>query len=327
MSTEHMVTPSSRWAGDGLPDPHGDRYACERAALALGHLTDDELANAVYLHGNEQPSMADLVAGKALSGIVYLTAAKERIRWLSRSLAATGKQHVGEVHPDDVAVDAFAAAMKAKMAAARAKGRGGWEDPSQCSAVDLTRLLRDHVEKGDPRDVANFCMMLHQRGEAIAAQVGEVQGNALSWIERIEQSIRIGNYTTASRELGEMKAALAARQPGAQVPGWSGWATQKPGHMPKLWGTREIAELNHDLTGDARLIFLSEQPAQGIDPGQFRPAVELLVQKAKDGVTACRMYWGPTNPDATEKAARKLAEAERLLALIEQRDAAPGVLS
>lgn len=82
-------TPSSRWSADGQPDPHGDRYACERAALALGHLTDDELANAVYLHGNEQPSMADLVAGKALPGIVYLTAAKERIRWLSRALAAS----------------------------------------------------------------------------------------------------------------------------------------------------------------------------------------------------------------------------------------------
>jgi hypothetical protein len=45
-------------------------------------------------------------------------------------------------------------------------------------------------------------------------QVGEVQGDLKSWIERIEQSVRIGNYTTASSELGEMKAALAARQPG-----------------------------------------------------------------------------------------------------------------
>lgn len=52
---------------------------------------------------------------------------------------------------------------------------------------------------------------------------------------------------------------IAARQPVGH--GWSGWATQKPGSMPKLWGTREIAELNHDLTGDSRLIFLSEQPA------------------------------------------------------------------
>lgn len=79
-------------------------------------------------------------------------------------------QPVGDQHPDDLAVDAFAAAMKAKMAEARAKGRGGWEDPTQCSADDLVRMLRDHVEKGDPRDVANFCMMLHQRGEAIAAR-------------------------------------------------------------------------------------------------------------------------------------------------------------
>jgi hypothetical protein len=87
------ATPSARWAADGLRDPHAGRYACERAALTLGNLTDDELANAVYLHGNEQPSMADLVAGKALSGIVYLTAAKERIRWLSRALTgATAPQ-------------------------------------------------------------------------------------------------------------------------------------------------------------------------------------------------------------------------------------------
>lgn len=84
-------------------DPHGRRYACERAALALGNLTDDELANAVFLHGNEQPAMADLAAGKALAGIVYLTAAKERIRWLSRALVdATCKQplQVGEVQGD-----------------------------------------------------------------------------------------------------------------------------------------------------------------------------------------------------------------------------------
>lgn len=92
----------------------------------------------------------------------------EQVKAVCAAFAA--RQSVGDRHPDDLAVDAFAAAMKAKMAEARAKGRGGWEDPAQCSADDLTRMLRDHVEKGDPRDVANFCMMLHQRGEAIAAR-------------------------------------------------------------------------------------------------------------------------------------------------------------
>ncbi len=74
------------------------------------------------------------------------------------------RAQVGE--PDDIAVDRFADAMKAKMAAARAKGRGGWEGPT-CNAEILSRMLRDHVEKGDPLDVANFCMMLWNRGEVI----------------------------------------------------------------------------------------------------------------------------------------------------------------
>lgn len=73
---------------------------------------------------------------------------------------------VEATHPDDAAVDRFAAEMKAKLAAARAKGRGGWDGP-ECNADTLSRMLRDHVAKGDPRDVANFCMFLHQRGEAI----------------------------------------------------------------------------------------------------------------------------------------------------------------
>ncbi|GEM_PF-7022045 len=91
-------TPGARWTADGQADPHGRQYECERAALTLGHYTDDELANAVFLHGNEQPSMAALAAGKALPGIAYLTAAKERIRWLSRHLAAAlaVRQPVGQ---------------------------------------------------------------------------------------------------------------------------------------------------------------------------------------------------------------------------------------
>lgn len=72
-------------------------------------------------------------------------------------------------HPDDAAVDRFAAAMKAKLAAKRADGRGGWGDKAQCSQQFLSDLLRGHVDKGDPVDVANFAMMLHQRGEAIAS--------------------------------------------------------------------------------------------------------------------------------------------------------------
>lgn len=85
----------------------------------------------------------------------------------SRAALTAALQPVA-AHTDDIAVDRFAAAMKAKLAAARAKGRGGWEG-SECNADMLSRMLREHVEKGDPRDVANFCAFLWNRGEPISA--------------------------------------------------------------------------------------------------------------------------------------------------------------
>lgn len=71
-------TPAAKWRENGEPDPHGQHYDCERAKLAKGHLTDDELANALFLCDHRT----------SLESIGYLTAAKERIRWLSRKLCA-----------------------------------------------------------------------------------------------------------------------------------------------------------------------------------------------------------------------------------------------
>lgn len=71
-------------------------------------------------------------------------------------------------HIDDDAVDHFAAAMKEKLAEARAKGRSGWHG---CDPTELSYMLRDHVEKGDPRDVANFCMFLWSLGQSIGKTV------------------------------------------------------------------------------------------------------------------------------------------------------------
>lgn len=82
-------------------------------------------------------------------------------------LATAPKPEHAEQHPDDAAVDRFVVAMKAKLAAAREKGRGGWDDPSACSVEYLADLLVNHVAKGNTgtfEDVANFAMMLHQRG-------------------------------------------------------------------------------------------------------------------------------------------------------------------
>ncbi|MFJ3316837.1 hypothetical protein ACIPLR_15880 [Herbaspirillum huttiense] len=95
-------------------------------------------------------------------------------------------------HSDDAAVDRFATALKEKLALAREKGRSGWE---QCDAADLSYMLREHVEKGDPRDVANFCMFLWSLGEPIgdARPVVDLQLTMLDGIQ-----VWIDAYTNAA---------------------------------------------------------------------------------------------------------------------------------
>lgn len=69
---------------------------------------------------------------------------------------------------DDAAVDALAVKMKTKLAQKRAEGYGGWDEEDECDQDHLSDLLRRHVAKGDPVDVANFCAFLSARGEGIA---------------------------------------------------------------------------------------------------------------------------------------------------------------
>lgn len=94
------------------------------------------------------------------------------------SVAALSAQCNDNIHPDDAAVDEFAAAMKAKLAKKRAEGRGGWQDKRDCTNGYLSQLLVEHVDKGDPTDVANFCMMLHVRREKIADERGRYAAKA-----------------------------------------------------------------------------------------------------------------------------------------------------
>lgn len=101
---------------------------------------------------------------------------------------------VAPQQPDDEAVDRFAQAMKHKLAQARDKGRTGWQ---QMNPADLSAMLYGHVEKGDPRDVANFCMFLWNLGQPItpcqpvqpAAAINEQLYNALKMVMDDPQSL------------------------------------------------------------------------------------------------------------------------------------------
>jgi hypothetical protein len=79
-------TPAAQWRGDGEPDPHDTRYNCERAQLCMGNLTDDELANGAFMNYDQPLNIPGILAKTHTSPIGWMTAVKDRIRWLSRRL-------------------------------------------------------------------------------------------------------------------------------------------------------------------------------------------------------------------------------------------------
>lgn len=81
---ECSFTPPARWAVLEQADPHGTLYSCnQRSRLCMGNFSDDEIANSVFLLGDSAHETPGSLS-RAFSGIGVLTAAKERIRWLSR---------------------------------------------------------------------------------------------------------------------------------------------------------------------------------------------------------------------------------------------------
>lgn len=119
------------------------------------------------------------------------------------------------VHPDDLAVDALAKAMKAKLAKKRAQGYGGWD--TDCTQQRLSDLLRKHVDKGDPVDVANFCAFLHARDESITAapqaemRITRIDDGPILSVERLDPAT---NKFVVVAEAGKKSGAPAAVQQG-----------------------------------------------------------------------------------------------------------------
>lgn len=129
----------------------------------------------------QQARIAELEAGLEAIGAGGVEPLRKREH--ATQLAGQGQ------HPDDEAVDALAAAMKAKLARQRAKGYGGWDTP-ECTQQRLSDMLRAHADKGDPVDVANFCAFLDARGEGITpAQAQEDARDAV--FKRAEQLVDV----------------------------------------------------------------------------------------------------------------------------------------
>ncbi|MDM5138498.1 zinc finger-like domain-containing protein [Aeromonas bestiarum] len=153
-----------------LPDKHPLRSRLE--LLSNHHKREQALADGMVAMAGRCTLLADLLRevtqivpaiGVATDDLPVVDGFLERIE----AALAGNLPEPADQHPDDAAVDRFVVAMKAKLAAAREKGRGGWDDPNACSVEYLADLLVNHVAKGNAgtfEDVANFAMMLHQRG-------------------------------------------------------------------------------------------------------------------------------------------------------------------
>lgn len=104
-------TPAAEWRVLGEVDPHLGRYDGERAKLMMGDYSDDALANAAFLNYDRMPDLNAVIAGNARMPIAYMTAVKERIRWLSRKVIAliasfgTPVARVDQVHMSRGAVE------------------------------------------------------------------------------------------------------------------------------------------------------------------------------------------------------------------------------
>lgn len=59
-------------------------------------------------------------------------------------------------------VDQFCWQMKYKLIQKGREGKSGWDDPHWLKS-DIKMQLKNHIDKGDPVDIANFSMFLWNR--------------------------------------------------------------------------------------------------------------------------------------------------------------------
>jgi len=254
-----------------------------------------------------------------------------------KHLAATGKQKVGEVQGEDAVGDQL---------------------------LDELRDVEDYFNDVEPNPI--HLATVQAAISALAAtgkqQGGEVRGDARAqfeaWALRRGLSLvrdqhysgrQYYAYNDVELAFEAYQAALAARQPGAQVPVELACVAETLAHGEGLWmtcsGCHESNEgvptgpysqimqchlgngcdecggigatwdtTDYQQMADGMSKSLAAPPAQGIDLGQFREAVE-----AQHAALMSSWCGDPETKDAADQ------QRDRLLALIDQRDAAPGV--
>jgi len=194
-------------------------------------------------------------------------------------------------HSDDAAVDRFAAAMKAKLAVARAKGRGGWDDPNVCSVEFLAQLLVEHLGKGNTgtfEDVANFAMMMHQRGAdpkvlAEAAPQPE-QGGLIKALEEIAA----GEKTVWRDDHFEVENDMAIDYPGIAKAALDTYRAALSAQGAAKFRMGDLVKKSTGSEWEGRVVgwYSTEQTAEGyaVESSAHRNSVQIYPAKALEAV-------------------------------------------
>lgn len=272
-------------------------------------------------------AMAQLAPGEGI---------EDGVRRIEKALAATGKQQPstfdggGEYYADQHGDGAWATYLR--------NGKGwvynfGQDDDAEIRAKSVARELNRQVS-------------------AITArmQVGEQQGDAVdeliaSWSRQAKERFEKNEFSVVAESLiicvHELKAALADRQPGAQM------HLPPDGYYKIVYDDAEVPDESFARTGalDAALrrfeqisvrwnahLFVrfanntrdctvpNAAPEQGVDLGQFRTQVAELLRMEFDLEVA-----DPEDHRHDDGYGEADRIASKIAALIGQRDAAPGV--
>lgn len=128
------MTPSANWRLTGEPDPHAGRYEGDRDSLAMGSLTDDELANGAFMNYDQPLNIQGILAGTHSSPIAWMTAVKDRIRWLSRKY----EEALSLLDEAEVELNSLAGMMEPYY--------------SQCGGADAAEELLSRIGKVRPAE-------------------------------------------------------------------------------------------------------------------------------------------------------------------------------
>ncbi|WP_160286349.1 hypothetical protein [Pseudomonas knackmussii] len=95
-------------------------------------------------------------------------------------------------------------------------------------------------------DLPQRVKTLMDERDAAQAKVTELSSTAREAVDYLDNNSmnQIGSGSKLHRALSDALKAAPVAQAGRVPEGWSGWVTQYPNSMPKLWGDRRIAELN-----------------------------------------------------------------------------------